>query len=92
MCFLDIQIYNTEIAFRKEIWNCLQQAKSIGIHPFITDEEVEKEKNYTLAWYEDKENTPKIVTNIITLSDVIEFVVLASDEISHRLKVLFRNN
>lgn len=86
MCLLDIQIYNTEIAFRKEIRNFLQQAKAIGIHPFVSDEEIEKEKELTLLWYDNKKTDLMSVPNLITITDVYRFIAMASEEICLRLK------
>jgi hypothetical protein len=86
VCYLDMQIYNTEINFRNEIRSYLKQAKIIELQPYVTYNELEKEKELTLTWYEDKKNHPVSFPNLITLKDVYEFIDSASEEISDILK------
>ena len=84
MTAIDVMLYRNCV-FKDELWENLANGYGINVMDLVTAEEIEKDRNLTLGWYDKKCEEDLVNPVYVTYERVLDFIMTAVDEINWHL-------
>ena len=84
MTAVDVMLYR-KCAFKNELWKNLADGHGIDVFDLVTAAEIEKDRDWTLGWYDEKCEETLVNPVYVTYERALGFVTTAVDEINRIL-------